>query len=58
MIETHGLTHISLSVEDPERSLAFYRKLFGVRESFRDEHSIQVLGPGPPDGYAIEIWFE
>ena len=54
MIRTHGLTHISLSVRDPERSLAFYRELFGVREYFRDENSIQVLGPGPHDVIVFE----
>jgi catechol 2,3-dioxygenase-like lactoylglutathione lyase family enzyme len=54
MIRTHGLTHISLSVRDPERSLAFYRELFGVREYFRDDDSIQVLGPGPHDVIVFE----
>ena len=54
MIATHGLTHLSLSVADPDRSLAFYRALFGVREYFRDERSIQVQGPGPHDVIAFE----
>ncbi len=54
MIKTHGLTHLSLSVRDPERSLVFYRELFGVREYHRDEESIQVLGPGPHDVIAFE----
>lgn len=54
MIETHGLTHISLSVQDPDRSLAFYARLFGVREYSRDADSIQVLGPGPHDVIAFE----
>jgi len=54
MIKTHGLNHISLSVEDPDRSLAFYAELFGVREYYRDENSIQVLGPGPHDVIAFE----
>ncbi|HKJ25844.1 MAG TPA: VOC family protein [Myxococcota bacterium] len=54
MIRTHGLSHVSLSVADPERSLAFYRALFGVREYFRDEGSIQALGPGPNDVLAFE----
>ena len=54
MIRTHGLNHISLSVADPERSLAFYQALFGVREYFRDEHSIQALGPGSHDVLAFE----
>ncbi|MGI9592837.1 MAG: VOC family protein, partial [Myxococcota bacterium] len=35
---------MSLSVADPEASLAFYQRLLGVREYFRDERAIQVLG--------------
>jgi catechol 2,3-dioxygenase-like lactoylglutathione lyase family enzyme len=54
MIKTHGLSHIALCVADPERSLAFYRSVFGVREYFRDESTIQVLGPGPHDVIAFE----
>src|SRR5688572_1016098 len=54
MIKTHGLTHISLSVRDPDRSLKVYRSLFGVKEYYRDESSIQVLGPGPHDVMAFE----
>ena len=44
MIKTHGLTHISLAVRDPDRSLGFYQKVFGVKEYYRDENSVQVLG--------------
>lgn len=54
MIETHGLNHISLSVRDIDVALAFYVKLFGVREYFRDESSVQVLGPGKHDVIAFE----
>jgi catechol 2,3-dioxygenase-like lactoylglutathione lyase family enzyme len=54
MIKTHGLSHIALSVADPERSLAFYRSVLGVREYFRDERTIQVLGPGRYDVIAFE----
>ena len=54
VIKTHGLTHISLSVADPERSLEFYRRLFGVREYHRDADCIQALGPGPHDVIAFE----
>ncbi|HEX9622014.1 MAG TPA: VOC family protein [Polyangiaceae bacterium] len=54
MVKTHGLTHISLSVRDPERSLRFYSEVFGVREYFRDEGQIQVQGPGPYDVIAFE----
>ncbi len=52
-INTYGLTHLALDVADPEVSLAFYSQLFGVREYFRDENSIQVLGPGEHDVIAF-----
>jgi catechol 2,3-dioxygenase-like lactoylglutathione lyase family enzyme len=54
MVATHGLTHLALAVRDPERSLAFYRDVFGVREYFRDAGTIQVRGPGPHDVLAFE----
>jgi catechol 2,3-dioxygenase-like lactoylglutathione lyase family enzyme len=54
MVVTHGLTHLALAVADPERSLAFYRDVFGVREYYRDEDSIQVQGPGPHDVIAFD----
>jgi catechol 2,3-dioxygenase-like lactoylglutathione lyase family enzyme len=54
MIPTHGLSHIALSVKDPDRSLRFYGAVFGVREYFRDDATIQVLGPGPHDVIAFE----
>jgi catechol 2,3-dioxygenase-like lactoylglutathione lyase family enzyme len=54
MIKTHGLSHIALAVLDPDRSLEFYRAVFGVREYFRDETTVQVLGPGPHDVLAFE----
>ena len=54
MVKTHGLTHISLAVRDPERSLKFYSEVFGVREYFRDESQVQVQGPGPHDVIVFE----
>lgn len=53
MINTHGLSHVNLEVKDPEVSLEFYGKLFGVKEYFRDENSIQALGPGEKDVLAF-----
>ena len=54
MIRTHGLTHISLAVRDPERSLAFYQAVFGVEEYYRDETNIQAKGNGTHDIFAFE----
>jgi catechol 2,3-dioxygenase-like lactoylglutathione lyase family enzyme len=53
MVDTHGLTHISLAVRDPDKSATFYSRVFGVREYFRDENQIQVQGPGPFDVIAF-----
>ena len=53
MIETYGLTHLNLEVADPEASLRFYQQMFGVKEYFRDENSIQVQGPGEKDVLAF-----
>jgi len=54
LVETHGLTHLSLLVRDPDRSLRFYADVFGVVEYFRDERSVQAKGPGPHDVIAFE----
>lgn len=54
MVETHGLAHISLAVADPQRSLDFYMRVFGVKEYFRDGVQIQAQGPGPFDVIAFE----
>jgi catechol 2,3-dioxygenase-like lactoylglutathione lyase family enzyme len=54
MIATHGLTHLALSVRDPDRTLRFYTSVFGVKEYFRNADTIQVLGPGPHDVIAFE----
>lgn len=54
MIKTHGLSHLALSVLDLDRSLAFYRSVFGVREYFRSDSTVQVVGPGQFDVLAFE----
>lgn len=54
MVETFGITHISLAVRDPQRALDFYVQAFGVREYFRDADQIQAVGPGPADVLAFE----
>ncbi len=54
MVKTHGLTHIHLAVTDPERSMRFYASVFGAKEYYRDDASIQAQGPGPWDVLAFE----
>ena len=54
MVKTHGLTHLSLAVRDPETSLRFYAEVFGVREYFRDATTIQAKGAGGWDILAFE----
>jgi catechol 2,3-dioxygenase-like lactoylglutathione lyase family enzyme len=50
VIETEGLTHIHLVVRDLERSLAFYRDVFGMQELFWDgPHMVFVQTPGSRD---------
>jgi catechol 2,3-dioxygenase-like lactoylglutathione lyase family enzyme len=53
-VRTHGLSHINLAVRDPERSLAFYSQVFGVKEYYRDGSQVQVQGPGLHDVLAFE----
>ena len=55
MVKTHGLTHIALAVKDLDRSLAFYREVFGVVETYRSEGFLQVETPGCHDVIVFEV---
>lgn len=55
MIQTQGLTHLSLAVADPERSLRFYAQVFGVQERSRNAKGITAQGPGPHDVLGFEL---
>ncbi len=43
MIRTQGLTHIHLVVRDLDRSLAFYKRVFGLEERFREGDGMVFL---------------
>jgi catechol 2,3-dioxygenase-like lactoylglutathione lyase family enzyme len=45
VIETEGLTHIHLLVSDLDRSLAFYKTVFGLEEQFRNGPTMVFLRP-------------
>lgn len=50
MIKTAGLTHIHLVVRDMDRSLRFYRSVFGMEEQFRvGPHMVFLSTPGSRD---------
>jgi catechol 2,3-dioxygenase-like lactoylglutathione lyase family enzyme len=50
----YGLTHIALKVRDLDHTVGFYEQVFGVKPYFRDDRTVQVLGPGPHDVLAFE----
>ena len=47
---------IALQVKDVQRSLAFYQKVFGVKEMYAYEHFIQVQTPGTNDIIVFETY--
>ncbi|MGH9887942.1 MAG: VOC family protein [bacterium] len=50
MVKTRGLYHLHLIVRDLDRSLAFYRDVFGLEEQFRDGPKMVFLQtPGGSD---------
>jgi catechol 2,3-dioxygenase-like lactoylglutathione lyase family enzyme len=50
MIGTHGLTHIHLMVRDLDRSVTFYKRVFGLEERFREgRHMVFLNTPGSQD---------
>ncbi len=54
MIKTCGLTHIHLVVKDVRRSLAFYKSVFGMEESFWAGDGMVFLNtPGSNDLIAL-----
>jgi len=54
VIKTYGLTHIALGVRDVDRSSAFYRRVFGAVEVYRQDGFAQLQTPGARDVLVIE----
>lgn len=54
MIKTRGLTHIHLMVRDLQRSLSFYKAVFGMEETFWAGDGLVFLNtPGANDMIAL-----
>lgn len=45
MVETQGLRHINLLIADVHRAKAFYERVFGLQELFRDGPGMVFLRP-------------
>jgi len=54
MIRTFGLTHIALAVRDVARSSAFYQRVFGAVEVYRQDGFAQLQTPGARDVIVLE----
>ena len=56
MIQTHGLTHIHLATRNLERSLAFYRDVFGMEVMERgDPTAVFLRTPGSVDTLTLRL---
>jgi catechol 2,3-dioxygenase-like lactoylglutathione lyase family enzyme len=53
-VATHGLTHIALSVRDPQRSKRFYQDVVGVVPVYESDDFVQVQTPGSRDVIVFE----
>ncbi len=54
MVRTYGLTHIALAVRDLDRSIEFYRGVFGSKVVYRDAAIAQLQTPGTGDVLELE----
>lgn len=52
-VETRGIRHIHLLVADQERSVAFYRSVFGMEVGFRDGDIVFLHSPDGRDDLAL-----
>ena len=46
---TYGLTHLSMTVRDHNRTLRFYQEIFDMQVMYREGNVLQLNTPGSPD---------
>ncbi len=54
MIKTYGLPHIAISVQDINRSSAFYENVFGAKRMYASDDFIQLQTPNSRDIIVLE----
>jgi catechol 2,3-dioxygenase-like lactoylglutathione lyase family enzyme len=51
---TYGLTHLAIAVRNIQRTLKFYRDIFGMEVMYQEEKMIQLTTPGNYDILVFE----
>ena len=54
-VETRGIRHLHLLVADHDRSVAFYRDVFGMEVGFRDGDILFLHSPNRRDDLALHL---
>jgi catechol 2,3-dioxygenase-like lactoylglutathione lyase family enzyme len=54
-VETRGIRHIHILVSDHDRSVAFYRDVFGMEVGFRDRDILFLHSPSGRDDLALHL---
>ena len=54
-VETRGIRHVHLMVEDQNRSVEFYREVFGMEVGFRDGNIVFLHSPSQRDDLALHL---
>jgi len=54
-IETRGIRHVHLLVSEHDRSMSFYRDVFGMQLGFRDGNILFLHSPGGRDDLALHL---
>ena len=54
-VETLGIRHVHLMVGDHDRSVAFYRDVFGMEVGFRDGNILFLHSPSHRDDLALHL---
>jgi catechol 2,3-dioxygenase len=54
-VETRGIRHVHLLVSDQDRSVSFYRDVFGMEVGFQDGNILFLHSPNLSDDLALHL---